>query len=46
MLEHLKMLRAKHALPLKQALAIQPTETFFDKGEKKVYFRLKGPKIS
>lgn len=46
MLEQLKMLRAKRALPLKQALAIQSTETFFDKGEKKVYFRLKGPKIS
>ena len=41
-----KKLRAKCALPLKQALAIQPTETFSDKGEKNVYFRLKGPKIS
>ena len=46
MLEHLKMLRAKRALSLKQALAIQPRETFFDKGEKKAYFTLKGPKIS
>ena len=41
-----KKLKAKRALPRKQALAIQPTETFFDKGEKKAYFRLKGPKIS
>ena len=46
MLEQLKMLRAKRAFPRKQALAIQPRETFFDKGEKKPYFRLKGPKIS
>ena len=46
MLEQVKMLRAKRALPRKQALAIQPRETFFDKGEKKAYFRLKGPKIS
>ena len=44
--EQLKMLRAKRALPLKQALAIQPTEIFFDKGQKKAYFRIKGPKIS
>ena len=29
-----KLMRAKCALPLKQALAIQPTEIFFDKGEK------------
>ena len=42
-----KMLRAKRALPRKQALlSIQSTATFFDKGEKKAYFRLKGPKIS
>ena len=41
-----KKLKAKRALPRKQALAIQPTETFSDKGEKKAYFRLKGPKIS
>ena len=46
MLEQLKMLRAKRAFPRKQALAIQPTEIFFDKGEKKAYFRLEGPKIS
>ena len=41
-----KKLRAKWALPHKQALAIQPTEIFFDKGEKKAYFRLKGLIIS
>ena len=41
-----KKLKAKCALARKQALAIQPTETFSDKGEKNVYFRLKGPKIS
>ena len=46
MLEQLMMLRAKRAFPRKQALAIQPTEIFFDKGEKKAYFRLEGPKIS
>ena len=46
MLEQLKMLRAKRAFPRKQALAIQPTEIFFDKRKKKAYFRLKGPKIS
>ena len=41
MLEQLKMLRVKRALPLKQALAIQPTEIFFDKGEKKAILDLK-----
>ena len=30
-----KKLKAKRALPRKQAVAIQPTETFFDNGEKK-----------
>lgn len=42
----LKKLRAKRALAPKQALAIQPKEIIFDKGEKKAYFRLKDPKIS
>ena len=36
MLEQLKMLRAKGALPRKQALVIQPRKTFFDKGEKRL----------
>ena len=36
-----KKLKAKRALPRKQALAIQPTETFFDKERKRLILDLK-----
>ena len=41
MLEQLKMLRAKRALPLKQALAIQPTEIFLIRERKRLILDLK-----